>query len=219
MTLIEKIEKITGITRYGYPIIGCFAVCLFIFLLAGIYFIFLPFFFLTVFSLWFFRDPERKIPNQKDLLVSPADGKVIGIENLESNNYDGSPCIKVSIFMSLFNVHVNRIPFSGKVKEIKYFPGKFFNASLDKASEDNERNAVLIETDSGIKFWTVQIAGLIARRIISPLKEGDVVLKGNRYGMIRFGSRLELYIPLNSEIMVRKGQMVKAGSSVICRIN
>ncbi|MCB9480685.1 MAG: phosphatidylserine decarboxylase family protein [Desulfobacteraceae bacterium] len=218
MTLIEKIEKFTGITKYGYPIIGSFTVAFFIFLLAGIYSFFLPLFFLTVFSLWFFRDPERKIPSEEDILVSPADGKVIGIENLESNNYDGNSCIKVSIFMSVFNVHVNRIPFSGKVKEIRYFPGKFFNASLDKASEDNERNAVLIETDSGIKFWTVQIAGLIARRIITPIKEGDVVIKGDRYGMIRFGSRLELYLPVNSEIMVKKGQMVNAGSSVICRM-
>jgi phosphatidylserine decarboxylase len=143
---------------------------------------------------------------------------VIGIENIENNNYDKRPCIKVSIFMSVFNVHVNRIPFSGKVRAIKYFPGKFFNAALDKASEDNERNAVLIETDRGLSFWTVQIAGLIARRIVCPLKEGDNVSKGNRYGMIRFGSRLELYLPVNSEILVKKGQMVQAGSSVICRL-
>lgn len=218
MISIEKIEKLTGITRYGYPIIGFFITAAFIFFLAGIHIVFLPLFFLAVFSLWFFRDPEREIPFEEDLLVSPADGKVIGIENIESNNYDKSPCIKVSIFMSVFNVHVNRIPFSGKVKEIKYFPGKFFNAALDKASEDNERNAILIETDRGMSFWTVQIAGLIARRIVCPLKKGDNVLKGNRYGMIRFGSRLELYLPLNSDILVKKGEMVQAGSSVICRL-
>jgi phosphatidylserine decarboxylase len=218
MISIEKIEKFTRITRYGYPIIAFFAAVSFVFFLAGIYIVFLPLFFLTIFSLWFFRDPERKIPLEEDLMVSPADGKVIGIENIENNNYDKRPCIKVSIFMSVFNVHVNRIPFSGKVRAIKYFPGKFFNAALDKASEDNERNAVLIETDSGLSFWTVQIAGLIARRIVCPLKEGDNVSKGNRYGMIRFGSRLELYLPVNSEILVKKGQMVQAGSSVICRL-
>lgn len=218
MISIEKIEKFTRITRYGYPIIAFFAAVSFVFFLAGIYIVFLPLFFLTIFSLWFFRDPERKIPLEEDLMVSPADGKVIGIENIENNNYDKRPCIKVSIFMSVFNVHVNRIPFSGKVRTIKYFPGKFFNAALDKASEDNERNAVLIETDRGLSFWTVQIAGLIARRIVCPLKEGDNVSKGNRYGMIRFGSRLELYLPVNSEILVKKGQMVQAGSSVICRL-
>ncbi|MGE4520122.1 MAG: phosphatidylserine decarboxylase family protein [Desulfobacteraceae bacterium] len=218
MISIEKIEKFTRITRYGYPIIAFFAAVSFVFFLAGIYIVFLPLFFLTIFSLWFFRDPERKIPLEEDLMVSPADGKVIGIENIENNNYDKRPCIKVSIFMSVFNVHVNRIPFSGKVRAIKYFPGKFFNAALDKASEDNERNAVLIETDRGLSFWTVQIAGLIARRIVCPLKEGDNASKGNRYGMIRFGSRLELYLPVNSEILVKKGQMVQAGSSVICRL-
>ncbi|MDY0132665.1 MAG: phosphatidylserine decarboxylase family protein [Desulforegulaceae bacterium] len=218
MISIKKIEKLTKITRYGYPFIGFFFLVFFIFFLAGISFISLPMFFLTVFSLWFFRDPERQIPQEEDLLISPADGKVIGIENLEANNYDGKPCIKVSIFMSVFNVHVNRIPFSGKIAKIKYFPGKFFNAALDKASLDNERNAILIETDKGFSFWTVQIAGLIARRIVCPLEEGEQVLKGNRYGMIRFGSRLELYLPLTSEILVKKGEMVKAGSSVVCRI-
>jgi phosphatidylserine decarboxylase len=218
MISIEKIEKLTKITKYGYSIIGFFAIASFIFFLAEIYIVFFPLFFLTLFSLWFFRDPERKIPIEDDLVVSPADGKVIGIENIETNNYDKNPCIKVSIFMSVFNVHVNRIPFSGKVLEIRYFPGKFFNASLDKASEDNERNAVLIETKSGKTFWTVQIAGLIARRIIWTLKQGDEVSKGSRYGMIRFGSRLELYLPTDTEILVKKGQMVQAGSSVICRL-
>lgn len=217
MTALEKIEKKIKITRYGYPIIGCAFIITFIFFLAGIHFLFLPAFLFTVFSLYFFRDPERTIPQDEDLLVSPADGKILKTEYLDSSLYDGKKCVKVSIFMSVFNVHVNRIPFSGTIKDIKYFPGKFFNASFDKASLDNERNAVLIETDNNKTFWTVQIAGLIARRIVTGIRKGDKVKKGERFGMIRFGSRLELYLPPECEILVKKGEIVKAGSSVICK--
>lgn len=218
MTLLEKIEKTLKITRYGYPFIGIGLGITMIFLLLEIYPAFLLTFLFTVFTIYFFRDPQREITDNEDLLVSPADGRILKIENLEESQYGTGPCIKISIFMSVFNVHVNRIPFSGVVKKIKYFPGKFINAAFDKASLDNERNAVLIETESGKTFWTVQIAGLIARRIVTTIKEGDVVEKGTRYGMIRFGSRLELYLPTDIDIFVKEGENVSSGSTIICKL-
>ena len=218
MRLIEKIEKKIKITRYGYPFICIGLILTFIFFLAQIYSLCLLAFLFTAFSIYFFRDPERDIPAVENGLVSPADGRVLSIEHLEDSQYNTGECIKVSIFMSVFNVHVNRIPFSGVIKKIEYFPGKFFNASFDKASLDNERNAVLIETENNDRFWTVQIAGLIARRIVTTIKEGDRVEKGKRFGMIRFGSRLELYLPVKADISVKKGQNVKAGSTIICKL-
>ncbi|PIE75108.1 MAG: phosphatidylserine decarboxylase family protein [Deltaproteobacteria bacterium] len=219
MTLIDKIEKKIKITKYGYGIISASLTASFIFLIFGLYYIFFPVLLFTFFSIYFFRDPERIIPDEENALVSPADGRVLGVEHLDESPYDGSECIKVSIFMSVFNVHVNRVPFSGQIKEIKYFPGKFFNASFDKASSDNERNAVLFETHSKKTFWTVQIAGLIARRIVMFREKGDIVEKGERFGMIKFGSRLELYLPADSEIEVKNGNIVKAGSTIICKLN
>jgi phosphatidylserine decarboxylase len=219
MNFIETAEKKLKITKYGFPIIGSALLISLILLWAGLIFLFVPAALFTLFSLYFFRDPERTAPPGANIVISPADGRVLDTENLDKSPYDGEKCIKVSIFMSVFNVHVNRIPFSGTVKDIKYFPGKFLNASFDKASEDNERNAVLIETKNGIKFWTVQIAGLIARRIVTNIKTGDFVEKGSRYGMIKFGSRLELYVPTDSEINVSKGDTVKAGESIICKFN
>jgi phosphatidylserine decarboxylase len=218
MRIIEKLESYTRITRYGYPFIGWGLIFTTIFLISKIYSLFALSLFFSVFSMYFFRDPERIIPEGDDLLISPADGRILKIEELEEHQYGEGECVKVSIFMSVFNVHVNRIPFSGTIKKIKYFPGKFFNASFDKASLDNERNAVLIETENNISFWTVQIAGLIARRIVTNIKEGDIVTKGERFGMIRFGSRLELYLPKGSEILVNKGDNVSAGSTIISKL-
>jgi len=215
--LLEKIESKIRITRYGYPFIlfGFFLNLLF--LLAGVKSLVFISFLYTVFAVFFFRDPEREIPQDDSILISPADGTVLKIESLDTSQYEDVPCTKVSIFMSVFNVHVNRIPYSGMVKDVRYFPGKFFNASFDKASLDNERNAVLIETETGKSFWTVQIAGLIARRIVCNIVPGMKVSKGDRFGMIRFGSRLELYLPIDSEIFVKPGDKVSAGSSLICK--
>ena len=173
------------------------------------------FFLLTLFVCWFFRDPERSIPENEGCLVSPADGKVITIQRVERSEFIDMPCMKISIFMNVFNVHVNRIPFSGHIEKVVYLPGKFVNASLDKASEHNERNALLIRTDSGHLFGVVQIAGLIARRIVCAVKEGDAVKRGARYGMIRFGSRLDLYLPSDTRIVTSVGEKVQAGSSVL----
>jgi len=171
--------------------------------------------FVTVFICWFFRDPDRVIPREENALVSPADGRVIKAEKVAFNDYVEGECIKVSIFMNVFNVHVNRVPFSGAVEKTDYFPGKFFNASLDKASKDNERNALVIRTDSGKVYGVVQIAGLIARRIVCAIKKQDNLVRGDRYGMICFGSRLDLYLPEDTDIAVRVGEKVSAGSSII----
>lgn len=173
------------------------------------------FVFLTIFICWFFRDPERIVPTRVNCLVSPADGKIIIVEKKLTNEFTNVECIKISIFMNLFNVHVNRIPFSGLVEDVIYVPGKFVNASFDKASEHNERNALVIKTDSGVLYGVVQIAGLIARRIVCKVKKGERMERGNRYGMICFGSRLDLYLPSDSEIVVGLGEKVQAGSTIL----
>jgi len=170
---------------------------------------------LTLFVLWFFRNPQRKTPEKEKLVISPADGKVIRIEETASEEQPGKTCLKISIFMNVFNVHVNRIPYSGRVRFIRYRPGKFLSANLDKASALNERNTVMVQTDDGKEIMTVQIAGLIARRIVCWLREGMQVRKGDRFGLIRFGSRLEVFLPLGSAILVEVGDRVRAGETPI----
>jgi phosphatidylserine decarboxylase len=169
----------------------------------------------TFFVIWFFRNPERTMPENPLQLISPADGRVIGIEEAASDEHPGRSFMKISIFMNVFNVHVNRIPFSGEVLSVRYKPGKFLSANLDKASALNERNTVLIRTDDGREIITVQIAGLIARRIVCWLKEGMRVTKGERFGLIRFGSRVELFLPLGSTLLVKIGDKVRAGETPI----
>ena len=179
------------------------------------FFLGVPALLLTFFICWFFRDPERFITKDEGAIVSPADGRVIVIEKVTSGEYVDTEALKVSIFMNIFNVHVNRVPSDGIVQEIKYTPGKFFNASFDKASEFNERSALTIKTKAGYTYKVVQIAGLIARRIVCKIEENTFLRRGDRYGMIRFGSRLDLYLPCDTKIIVEKGQKVKAGSSIL----
>lgn len=174
-----------------------------------------PAFFITLFVCWFFRDPDREIPTGEDVIVSPADGRVLSVEKIGKNDFTGEPCIKVSIFMNIFNVHVNRIPFGGDIVRTEYFPGKFFNASFDKASEDNEKNCLVISSEMGKSYAVVQIAGLVARRIICKVGRGDHLKTGERYGMICFGSRLDIYLPESVDIAVHPGEKIKAGSSII----
>jgi len=169
----------------------------------------------TLFVCWFFRDPDRDIPQETNSLISPADGKVVIVEKNTECEYLPGPCTKVSVFMNVFNVHVNRIPFDGVVQRVQYNPGKFLNASFDKASIHNERNALIIKTVDGVRFAVVQIAGLIARRIVNCVKEGETVIKGSRYGMIQFGSRLDLYLPDDFNVAVSVGEKTKAGSTII----
>ena len=149
------------------------------------------------------------------LVISPADGKVIRIEEATSDEQPGRTFQKISIFMNVFNVHVNRIPCSGEVRFIRYREGKFLSANLDKASALNERNIVLLRTADGREIMTVQIAGLIARRIVCWLKEGMQVSRGERFGLIRFGSRVEVFLPIGSTILVRMGDKVRAGETPI----
>ena len=173
---------------------------------------------LTLFILWFFRNPERNIPSGKDLIVSPADGRIIGISHETEARILRKRLIRISIFMNLFNVHVNRIPCSGRVLDISYNPGRFLSANRDKASLENEQNAVVLETTGGDQILFVQIAGLIARRIVCRLQKGERVETGQRFGLIRFGSRVDVYLPTDAAIKVSVGQKVKGGESILASI-
>jgi phosphatidylserine decarboxylase len=205
------------VAKAGYPPIFGAAFVTLIFALLGMTTLTLFGLVATFCFCGFFRDPDRVIPNQAGAIVSPADGKVISVGPVERTSFCEGSCQKISIFMSVFNVHVNRIPFDGKVKKVGYHPGKFFAANLDKASLQNEHNAVFLETANGRPLCIVQVAGLIARRIICRVQSGDDVCKGQRYGMICFGSRLDVYLPDDAEIKVTVGEKVKAGSSVVGR--
>ena len=170
---------------------------------------------LTVFVISFFRDPERSIPEGDKAILSPADGKIIRIEPCTEERFLKAPAVKVSIFMSVFNVHINRIPLSGRIVEATYRPGKFVSANLDKASAGNEQNALLLETGHGVRLVFVQIAGLIARRIVCWVEKGDSVERGHRFGMIRFGSRMDVYLPPNTQIQARLGQKAYGGQTIL----
>jgi phosphatidylserine decarboxylase len=173
---------------------------------------------LTVFSVFFFRDPTRVADQTEGVLVSPADGRILSVEKIEHHEFIGGPAWKVSIFLSVFDVHINRIPCSGSVTFVKYNPGKYFKAFLDKASDENEQTEIGITAATGQRMIVKQIAGIIARRIICKLHEGDQVTTGERFGMIKFGSRTELFVPINSEISVAKGDCVKGGATVIGKL-
>lgn len=170
---------------------------------------------LTVFVLWFFRNPERVTPHDPSAVISPADGKIIVAEEVNEEKYLKEKALKISIFMNVFNVHVNRAPYSGKVLDVIYNEGKFISANLDKASMDNEQNAVILDIGSGKRIMFVQIAGLIARRIVCYLKTADSVEKGKRMGLIRFGSRVDVYLPSGSAMNVKIGDKVVAGETII----
>ncbi len=170
---------------------------------------------LTSFVMYFFRNPDRSIPREEGAVVSPADGRIVQKKTVTEDRYLGGEAIKVSVFMNVFDVHVNRAPCSGKVTEVSYHPGKFINASFDKASELNERNAVVMETDGGTKILFVQIAGLVARRIVCYVGKGDTLERGERFGLIRFGSRVDIYLPAGSDIRVKIGDRVTAGETIL----
>ena len=208
-------KKYIGIHREGWRFFLLFSIIALFSLFLNKY-LFMIFFFLSIFTLWFFRDPERCFESHDNQLLSSADGKIcfIGEEAPPKETNIDKKMQKVSIFMNVFNVHVNRSPISGKIEKILYEKGKFFNASLDKASKYNERNSFIIKTDIE-KIIVVQIAGLIARRILSFISEADYVSKGDRIGLIRFGSRVDIYFPLNYEIKVNQGDIVVAGETII----
>jgi phosphatidylserine decarboxylase len=173
---------------------------------------------LTVWCYYFFRDPKRATPTRDGLVISPADGIVSLIEKAvppAELGMSDAPLTRVSVFMSVFNCHVNRAPIGGTVKAIAYRPGKFFNASMDKASSDNERNSLCIEMEDGRQIAVVQIAGLVARRIVCFTSEGSALKTGERFGLIRFGSRLDVYLPDGVHPMVNLGQTMVAGETVL----
>lgn len=176
---------------------------------------------LSIFSISFFRSPDRVLPdvNLDNVIISAADGKITKIETTELPEElgasDGKKYIKISTFLSVFNVHINYFPVNGKILDTKYIPGKFFNASLDKSSKDNERNIILSENNHGEKIAFVQIAGLVARRIVSYPKKGDTFKIGNQFGIIRFGSRVDVYFPDNYTIKVKEGQTMISGETIL----
>ena len=177
---------------------------------------------LTVWVYYFFRDPERVVPIQEGIMVSPADGIVSLLEPAVPPSELGlgsEPMTRVSVFMSVFNCHVNRIPAAGRITTVAYHHGKFLNASLDKASEQNERNGITVELRDGRQYGVVQIAGLVARRIMCWSKEGSNMQRGERFGLIRFGSRLDIYLPSGTEPTVQIGQTMIAGETIIARLN
>ena len=169
---------------------------------------------LALFVLFFFRDPERIVPREKDVVVSPADGRVIVIKDVYEPDYLKQDVKQISIFLSVFNVHVNRAPCGGAVEAVKYNPGKFHVASADKASLDNEQTAMVIANGKK-KILVKQIAGLIARRIVCYARPGDTIKAGERYGLIRFGSRVDLFLPKDSELRVQVGDRIKGGRDII----
>lgn len=175
-----------------------------------------PFWIVAVFIIQFFRDPPRSIPDAPNAVICPADGKVIALGEME-DPYLKRPSKRVSIFMNVFNVHSNRSPAAGEIKERWYSRGKFVNAALDKASLDNERNALWIRTDQGQDIVVVQVAGLIARRILCYAQPHGRISRGERYGFIRFGSRVDVYLPLNAQFEVSLGDSVRGAADIIAR--
>ncbi|HIW00671.1 MAG TPA: phosphatidylserine decarboxylase family protein [Candidatus Desulfovibrio intestinipullorum] len=205
-----------ALTPEGYPAIFFSALGALVFAMLDCPVLAVLFFVLCWFALNFFRDPERVVPDEEKIAVSPADGRVVKLERRE-DPISGENRLCICIFMNVFNVHVNRVPVQGTITDIKYYPGKFFNASLDKASKDNERCAYQLTDEQGQTWTFVQIAGLIARRIVCRVEKGDTLARGERFGMIRFGSRVDLYVPDGYIPTVSCGQEVLGGQTVIAR--
>ncbi len=181
-------------------------------------FLSVPLAILTAYIAYFFRNPERLPPVGAATVASPADGKVIFVGDSKESEFTNEAMQKISIFMSLFDVHVNRVPVDGTVKNTKYHRGRFMAAFEDRASDENERNVLLLETNRGEKVVLAQIAGLIARRIVCYPGIGSFILKGQRLGLIRFGSRCDLYLPKNAEILVKVGEKVLGGETVVAHL-
>lgn len=217
MSIVHSIRaQIPPIHKEGYPFIGGFALASLV-----LFWIWPPLGWIgTLLTVWcalFFRDPVRVTPVREGLVVAPADGRVSMIALVlppAELGLGDQPLLRISIFMSVFNCHVNRSPVAGRIDRIAYRPGKFINAELDKASEDNERNSLVISTPSG-RIGVVQIAGLVARRIVSFVREGQTIGAGERFGLIRFGSRLDVFLPEGGKSLVSEGQTAIAGETVL----
>jgi len=203
------------VAREGYPFIAFAAFVCLIFALLGYDLPALAMLVFTGFVVYFFRDPERISPDEDDAVVSPADGKVILVEKIFDDRFVNEHVYKISIFMSVFDVHVNRTPYTGKVEKIVYTPGSFYAANTDQGGLANEHCGLVLSTEKNFQYAVVQIAGLVARRIICWAAKGDTIERGGRFGMIRFGSRVDIYLPQNLQLEIRSGQKVKAGETVI----
>lgn len=205
------------LAREGWPFIGGSLL-----LAAAVWWFFgfwwsLPLWLVAIFVIQFFRDPPRTVPQQPSAVLSPADGRVLKVEKV----HDGltqRDTLLISVFMNVFNVHSNRAPVDGTIESVRYSPGSFVNADLDKASSENERNAMVVKLDSGERVTVVQVAGLIARRILCYVKPGDRLARGQRYGFIRFGSRVDVYLPLTAIPKVAVGDVVYATSTVLAEL-
>ena len=224
MSILDSIKNSIFIPIHpsGLPFIIIF--CLITLIIGWIW---SPLFFIgLIFTLWciyFFRNPERVVPKNSDnnLVIAPADGKIIEIEEITPDEEIGLPknkYIKIGIFMNVFNVHVNRSPMSGTIYKRNYIPGLFFNASLDKASKENERLSLVMNVNNRVKIAFVQVAGLLARRIVNDAQEGNKLITGQIFGIIRFGSKVDVYIPISSKINVLQGQTSIAGETILAEI-
>jgi len=203
------------IAREGWPFLGLALVAA---LLASQFLGWwsIPFWIIALFALQFFRDPARVIPQDPNAVLSPADGRIVVVGKAH-DPYANREALKISVFMNVFNVHSNRAPVDGKIEKVDYFPGQFVNADLDKASTENERNALVITAANGETVSCVQVAGLIARRILCYVDAGDVLARGQRYGFIRFGSRVDVYLPLSAQPKVAVGDKVSATETVLAQ--
>lgn len=199
----------------GYPFILVAALASLVLALLELTALALPCLLVTVFVTWFFRDPERVGPDRADAFVSPADGKVIIAEEVDDARFVQGRARKISIFMNIFDVHVNRLPYRGRVEQVLLRPGKFYAADSERGALQNENCALTVLADNNLRYGVVQMAGLIARRIVCWAEKGDELATGQRFGLIRFGSRVDLYLPLQVELQVRKGDRVVAGETVI----
>ena len=234
MPSLEKPDLVTTNVRYRMPnvhpegrkfVVIAFAVALFFWLIVDWDWLGWIALGITLWVAAFFRDPIRTTPKGEGLVIAPADGMVTMIATVspppELVGEDGlppGPCVRISIFMSVFDVHINRAPISGEIKKVVYIPGKFLNADLDKASEDNERNHFLVEGRDGVRIGFTQIAGLVARRIVPWVRAGDYVAAGQRVGLIRFGSRVDVYLPEGTSSRILLGQRTIAGETVIAKV-
>lgn len=204
------------IAREGWPFLGiAVAAAILVTFFFGAWSI--PFWIIALFVLQFFRDPGRVVPQKPNAVLSPADGRIVVVEKMQ-DPYAGREALKISVFMNVFNVHSNRAPVDGRIEDVQYFPGKFVNADLDKASIENERNAMTITTTGGQLVTCVQVAGLIARRILCYVKTGDILSRGQRYGFIRFGSRVDVYLPLTASPKVSVGDKVAATETILAEL-
>ena len=210
------------ILQDGWRFIAIFAGVTFLAALTGLAWLFWPLFVLTLWSIYFFRDPSRGVPEDDDLLVAPADGLVQMVVDAVPPAELGmgeQRLTRVSIFLSVFDVHINRSPCAGTIDVVAYRPGKFVNAAADKASEDNERMAIALKRNDGVTVGFVQIAGWVARRIVCYVKPGQALAAGERFGHIRFGSRTDLYLPIGARLLVAPGQRMIGGETVIAELN